>query len=81
MAQKKTSEDSPELRRKSIEADVAAFLAAGNQIEEVPIGISSQDTQGRGEQLRLSSAKDEKTTENKPSETDGSNDQKEQSAS
>ena len=60
MAQKTTSEASPELRRKSIEADVEAYLAAGNKIEEVPSGISSQDPQGRGKQLRLGPPKEEK---------------------
>ncbi len=53
MAQKKTPEASSELRRKNLEADVAAFLAAGNKIEQVPSGTSSQDPQGRGKQLRL----------------------------
>ena len=69
MAQKNTSETSPELRRKSIEEDVAAYLAAGNKIEEVPSGISSQDPQGRGKQLRLGPPKEEKqetTTEEAP---------------
>ena len=69
MAQKNTSETSPELRRKSIEEDVAAYLAAGNKIEEVPSGISSQDPQGRGKQLRLGLPKEEKqetTTEEAP---------------
>ena len=50
--QKTTSDESAQLRRKSIEADVAAFLAAGNQIEEIPSGVSSQDPQGKGKQLR-----------------------------
>ena len=59
MAQKKTPEDSSELRRQAIEADVAAFLAAGNKIEEIPSGISSQDPQGRGKQLRLGPPKEE----------------------
>lgn len=59
MAQKKTPDVSPELRRKSLEADVAAFLAAGNKIEEIPSGISSQDPQGRGKQLRLGPPKEE----------------------
>ena len=63
MAQKKAPEASSELRRKSIEADVAAFLAAGNKIEEVPSGTSSQDPQGRGKQLRLGRPKDKETEE------------------
>ena len=66
MAQKKVPEVSPELRRKSIEADVAAFLAAGNKIEEVPSGVSSQDPQGRGKQLRLGPPKEEKNEPAKP---------------
>ena len=65
MAQKKTAEDSSELRRKSIEEDVAAFLAAGNKIEEIPSGLSSQDSQGRGKQLRLGPSKEEGIAENK----------------
>ena len=65
MAQKKAPEASPELRRKSIEADVAAFLAAGNKIEEVPSGTTSQDPQGRGKQLRLGRPKDKESEENK----------------
>lgn len=59
MAQKKTVEVSPEVRRKSLEADVAAYLAAGNKIEEIPTGTSSQDPQGRSKQLRLGSPKTE----------------------
>ena len=61
MAQKKAAEVSSELRRKSIEEDVAAFLAAGNKIEEIPSGTSSQDPQGRSKQLRLGSPKEEGT--------------------
>ena len=67
MAQKNSPDISPELRRKSIEADVAAYLAAGNKIEEVPSGVSSQDPQGRGKQLRLGSPKEGKPEE-KPEE-------------
>ena len=59
MAQKKTIEVSPEMRRKSLEEDVAAFLAAGNSIEEVPSGLSAQDPQGRGKPLRLGTPKPE----------------------
>ena len=58
MAQKKTPEISPELRRKSIEADVAAYLAAGNQIEVIPSGTTNYDSQGRGKQLRLGPPKE-----------------------
>ena len=72
MAQKKASEVSPESRRKSIEADVAAFLASGKKIEQVPSGISSQDPQGRGKQLRLNPAKTKQATDHKPSETEPS---------
>ncbi len=52
MAQKKAAEPSAKLRRKSIEEDLAAYLTAGNKIEQVPSGMSSQDPQGRGKALR-----------------------------
>lgn len=68
MAQKKIPEVSPELRRKSIEADVAAYLAAGNKIEEVPTGTSSQDPQGRGKQLRSGGQKPEAPSKDNQSE-------------
>ena len=58
MAQKKVPEISPELRRKSIEADVAAYLAAGNEIEVIPSGTTTHDSQGRGKQLRLGPPKE-----------------------
>ena len=57
MKQKKSPEDSSESRRKTIEADVAAYLAAGNKIDEVPTGVSSQDPQGGSKQLRLGPSK------------------------
>ena len=59
MAQKQSSDISPESRRKAIEADVASFLAKGNKIEQVPSGLSSQDPQGRSSrQIRLGATKD-----------------------
>lgn len=63
MAKKKIPEVSPGLRRKALEADVAAFIAAGNKIEEIPSGVSSQDPQGRGKQLRLGANKTEQQQE------------------
>ncbi len=57
MKQKKTIEASPEARRKTLEDDVAAYLAAGNKIDQIPSGTSSQDPQGRGQPLRLGSPK------------------------
>ena len=65
MAPKKTIETSPDKRRQSIEADVAAYLDAGNKVEEVPSGITSHDPKGRGRQLRLSSAKEQGNVSNK----------------
>ena len=70
MAQKKTAEVTPELRRKTIEEDVAAFLAAGNKIEEIPSGTSSQDPQGRGKQLRLGTPKAEGTDKQDSTKTE-----------
>ena len=71
MKQSKNNEASPEVRRKSIEEDVAAFLAAGNKIDQVPSGLSAQDPQGRGKPLRLGSPKPQESakTEAGQSET------------
>lgn len=63
MKQNKNNEASPELRRKSIEEDVAAFLAAGNKIDQVPSGLSAQDPQGRGKPLRLGTPKPQENTQ------------------
>lgn len=70
MALKKAAEVSPEVRRKSIEADVAAYLAAGNKIEKIPSGTSSQDSQGRGKQLGLGPPKEEGTDEQERSKNE-----------
>lgn len=80
MAQKKAVEVSPEVRRKSIEADVAAYLAAGNKIEEIPTGTSSQDPQGRSKQLRLGKPKTEGSDEQESNQdkNEGEKDSKKQ---
>ena len=71
MAKKKTPEISLGLRRKTLEADVAAYIAAGNKIEEIPSGYSSQDPQGRSKQLRLSKPTTEQS-DAKTKDKDGS---------
>ena len=60
MAQKKSPDISPERRRKSIEADVQAYLAAGNKIEEVASGVSSQVSQAQSKPLRTKPTKENK---------------------
>ncbi|MEM9622443.1 MAG: hypothetical protein AAF993_12385 [Pseudomonadota bacterium] len=52
MAQKKANEPSADLRRQTLAADVEAYLAAGNTIEKVPSGTSSQNPQGSSKPLR-----------------------------
>lgn len=52
MRTKAHAEPNAAVRRKSLESDVAAFLAAGNRIERIPDGVSAQDPQGRVKPLR-----------------------------
>jgi hypothetical protein len=50
---KAQSEPSTLERRKSIEADVQAFLASGKKIEQIPTGVSGQDAFGRSKHIVL----------------------------
>ncbi len=58
---KAKKKDSPEVtsagRRKALADDIERFLKAGNEIEQIPDGVSAQDPQGRGKQLRLNTPK------------------------
>ena len=44
-------------RREALAKDVEEFLKAGNVIQYIEDGVSTQDPQGRGKQLRLGPAK------------------------
>ena len=57
MANKKHPDSSAEERRRALEGDLEAFLKAGNKIQYIDDGISAQDPQGQGKQLRLSRPK------------------------
>ncbi|NKB97072.1 MAG: hypothetical protein GKR90_01035 [Pseudomonadales bacterium] len=57
MANKKQPDSSAEERRRSLEEDLKAFLKAGNEIQYIEDGVSAQDPQGQGKQLRLSRPK------------------------
>jgi hypothetical protein len=48
------SETSSHERRKALAADVQAFLDSGKQIEQVPTGLSGQDSLGRSKQIVIS---------------------------
>lgn len=58
---KAKKKDNPEVtsagRRKVLADDIERFLKAGNEIEQIPDGVSAQDPQGRGKQLRLNTPK------------------------
>ena len=41
-------------RRKSLADDVQAFLDSGKQIEQVPVGVSGQDSLGRSKHIVIS---------------------------
>jgi len=43
--------------RRSLQADVDAFLAAGNHIQQVPSGVSGQDPQGSRRHILRSGAR------------------------
>jgi len=47
------SDNTPSQRREALEADVEAFLKAGNEIQYIDDGVSAQDPQGKGRPLRL----------------------------
>lgn len=57
MNRKSNAEPSPASRRESLATDLEAFLKAGNKIDYIPDGVSAQDPQGRGKQLRLGNPK------------------------
>ena len=57
MKQKSNTEQSPDARRKTIAADLKAYLEAGNKIDYIANGVSSQDPLGRGQPLRLGNPK------------------------
>lgn len=40
--------------RKSIEADLQAFLAAGKKVQVIPMGVSGQDKMGRSKNIVIS---------------------------
>jgi membrane protein involved in colicin uptake len=44
-------------RRRALEADVEAFLKSGQQIEQVPTGVSGQDRFGRSKHIVLGRGK------------------------
>lgn len=45
------TEPSSRERRKTLAADVQAFLDSGNKIEQVPTGVSGQDSLGRSKHI------------------------------
>lgn len=47
------------VRRDALADDIDRFLKAGNEIQYIPNGVSSQDPQGRGKPLRLSNPQKE----------------------
>ena len=49
----KSGEPSTGERRKAIEADLRAFLASGNKIQQIPTSVSGQDPLGRTKNLVL----------------------------
>ena len=61
MKNKGKSEVSAGERRKTLQDDVQAFLKAGNKIQYIESGVSAQDPQGRGPQLRGNKPKAEQS--------------------
>ena len=53
MKNKSQNDTNPAERRKALERDLNEFLRAGNQIQYIDDGVSAQDPQGKGRQLRL----------------------------
>lgn len=72
MSKRNQNDTTPAERRRAVADDVAAFLKAGNRIQQIPDGVSAQDPQGRGKPLRLGPPKDQppadKPAGNKPAE-------------
>ena len=58
MKNKAKAESTAGERRRVLEADIKTFLKAGNKIQYVESGVSAQDPQGKGRQLRLGPPKD-----------------------
>ena len=50
----KPNDPSSHERRKALAADVQAFLDAGKKIEQVPTGVSGQDSLGRSKHIVIS---------------------------
>ncbi len=61
MKKKVQADSTPGQRREALEADVKAFLKAGNKIQYIEDGVSAQDPQGKGKPLRLGNPKNAKT--------------------
>ncbi len=52
-APKKLPQNNIEMR-KTIERDLQAFLASGNKIQVIPMGVSGQDKVGRSKNIVIS---------------------------
>ncbi len=52
MKKQQADSSSAAQRRVDLAADVEAFLAKGNKIQQIPDGVSAQDPQGRPQPLR-----------------------------
>ena len=63
--------ESAAVRRDELAADVQRFLDAGQKIEQIPTGVSGQDPQGKGPQLRGNKPNNNKTAANTAVSTDG----------
>lgn len=50
----KPGDPSSHERRKALAEDVQAFLDSGNEIEQVPTGVSGQDSLGRSKHIVIS---------------------------
>ena len=53
MKKRADSEVNAAERRKALAKDLEQFLQAGNQIQQIPDGVSAQDPTGRPRGLRL----------------------------
>ncbi len=61
MKNNQTNAASAAQRRVDLAADIERFLADGNEIQQIPDGVSAQDPQGRSQPLRPNQAKGKKS--------------------
>ena len=58
MTKKSTGAVVQQSLREKINAETEGFLASGKKIQEIPTGISGQDTQNGSRQIRITNKKD-----------------------